>query len=273
MKKKLYLYFVGGFFAVSLLMGLWRTLMMRALSETSGPAEKINFDSLKLMSDLQTDAFPYIVLVLLAVSLAFAFLAKKTTPSSIGFSDMGSVFASSLSGFMLATVVILQVFFQIKGGETSALDWVAALFALLSMVFFFYASSKNVDPQGNLFSALALLPTAHFAVRVLDYFLSVNYKPNTDNTLFHLFSLCAFMLFFLSEGKHSRGEGSGIAYIFFGFAAILLTSVYALPNVMLSAFWIVPFSVDAVYSCVEIVVAIFVAVRLFNFCPIEPEKQ
>lgn len=265
MTKKKYKIIIGVFCLIAAAFGFWRAALTRMFAESVGLAQYTTYNSIKLVSNWRVDAFPYFVIILIEVALIVAFLFGKSGSKTLEYKDVASVFCSSLCAFMMVTTAIFHVVYFVGGADYSVTEWMIGVMLLFSCAFFIYASTSKMNPRSTIFKLLALLPTTLFAIRVMDFFLQINSKPNDSTELFHLFSLCAIMMFFLEEGKFSVGAGSGRAYIFYGLSAVLLTLVYALPYVLLSAFWIVTFSLEAIYSCLELVFVIFIISRLFSY--------
>lgn len=253
------------FSLVAIAFGFWRVSLTKMFAESIGLSQFTTYSDIKLVGDWRVDIFPYMVLLLIAVAFVIASLAGKTGASTLEYKDIASVFCSSLCAFMMATTALFNIYFYFNGAEYTIIEWAIVCLMILSCAFFGYASSKNVQPQSTRFMFLALLPITMFLVRVMEYFFQINYRPNNATELFHLFSLCAMMMFFLEEGKFSAGNGNGKAYVFYGLSAVLLTMVYSLPHAILSAFWIINFSLESIYSCLDLVFATFIIGRIFNY--------
>lgn len=273
MTNKKYKITVGVFCLVAIALGFWREQMTRMFAESIGVSEYSVYDNITIVGDWRVGAFPYLVIAMLGVALTIGLLAGRTGSKTVEYKDIASVFCSSLCAFMMITTAFFNVYYYFSGAEYSVLEWSIVCMMLLSCGFFLYATSKNVEPRGKLFMVLAVLPIVLMALRVMEYFFTVNSRPVDANELFHLFSLCAIMMFFLEEGKFSAGCGNPKAYIFYGLGAVLLTFVYSLPHALLSAFWVVSFSVKTIYSCLELVIVALIIGRLFNYQMVSQSEE
>lgn len=269
MIKRNYKITVIVFSLVAIALGFWRETATRMFAESIGVSEYSIYDNIKLVGDWRVGAFPYVVIAMLVVAATVAILAGRTGSKTVEYTDIASVFCSSLCAFLMLTTAFFDIYYYFNGADYTVFEWAIVCMLLLSCAFFLYASSKNVAPRGKLFIFLAILPIVLMALRVMEYFFQIHAKPVDANELFHLFSLCAIMMFFLEEGKFSLGVGNGKAYIFYGLSAIVLTMVYSLPHVLLSAFWVVSFSTKTIYSCLELVIVTLIIGRLFNYEMVE----
>lgn len=272
MTKLKYRITVGVFAALSVLLGFLRVTLTRMYAKSVGVSEYATYDSIKLSDNAMITTFSWLVVALIVVGGLIALLASKNGSDKTEYTDIASVFCSSLCAFMMLTTALFQFYYYFNGKEYSVLEWAIVCLLVFASAFFWYASSKDVAPRSSKFTLLSILPLVWAGVRVIECFTQIHIKPADANELFHLFSLCAMMLFFLEEGKFSLGYGNKKAYVFYGLSAILLTMVYALPHALLSAFWVINFSMDAIYSCLDLIIVIFIIGRVFNYDILSPSE-
>lgn len=265
MTKLKYRITIGVFAFLSVLLGFLRVTLTRMYAKSVGVSEYATYDSIKLSDNTMITVFAWLVVGLLVVGGLISLIASKNGADKMEYTDIASVFCSSLCAFMMLTTAFFQFYYYFSGKEYSVLEWAITCLLVFASAFFWYASSKDVDPRSSKFTLLSILPLVWAGVRVIEYFTRVHIKPAGANELFHLFSLCAIMLFFLEEGKFSLGYGNKKAYVFYGLSAILLTMVYSLPHAVLAAFWVINFSMEAIYSCLDIIIVIFIIGRVFNY--------
>ncbi|MBQ6905511.1 MAG: hypothetical protein IJN75_00710 [Clostridia bacterium] len=265
MNKLKYRITIGVYSFVAVLLGFLRVTLTRRYAVSVGVSELATYDSIRLSDNPKIAIFTYLVLAMLVIAGIVALISSKTASDKVEYTDIASVFSSSLCAFMMLTTAAFQFYYYFSGKEYSVLEWAIACLLILASAFFWYASSKAVDPRSPKFTLLSVLPLVWAVLRVLEFFIKIHIKSADTNELFHLFSLCTIMLFFLEEGKFSLGFGNKKAYVFYGLCAVVLTMVYALPHALLAAFWVVNFSMEAICSCLELIVVVFIISRLFNY--------
>lgn len=239
-----------------------RAVMIKAFVDTDA-GSYTDYSRIKLADNVMTSLFPYMVVTAVVAFLLFSLLTRRNVTGDLSFFGTPTVFFSSLTGFMMVTTAAMQIYYRarVPGAELSGVLIVAALM-LACAVYFLYLTSKKLDVRGRTCSVLSLAPVAFLFVRLLNYFFEINSRPNSATSLFHLFSLAALMLFFVCEGKFSVGTGNGGGYVFFGLSSVLLTFVYALPELVLSAFWLVSWQTDTMFSVLELLMCMYVIARL-----------
>ncbi|HPE95707.1 MAG TPA: hypothetical protein PLT66_06560 [Bacillota bacterium] len=263
MDRKKYKTLLWAIFAVVLCLSALRCILIFKYLDTTG--DYTDYSRLALTDNMFTNTFPYVVVALVVIFAAGVFIIKKNSVNSLVYDDTPTIFFSTLTGFMTVTTAGLLVFYHFSGASAmTTAEWAVVVLLVLSCCFFIYAPSKKAKTQSSLFSAMAAMPIIMSIARLLIYFFRINNRPNSDMSLFHLFSLAAIMLFFVYEGKFSVSSGSARLYVFFGLCSVLLTSVYALPELILSSFWIVAWQSDTVFSALELLMSLFIAARLLS---------
>lgn len=203
--------------------------------------------------------------VLSAVLLAGAvMLAKTKAPAELKSESTMVVFASSLCGFLFATVFLYGLYTIISGsmGDTSsttlknmfsaqnAFLWIEILLCIPCMFNFFCICSKERRDRNALQTVLSLSPAVFFAVRTVQTFTNVKSQINVSQRSLTLILLCAAMLFFVCEtrfiipgyvSENPKKNDTALSlskYFVTGVFTFAFTLFTVLPYLAVSAFWV-----------------------------------
>lgn len=206
-------------------------------------------------------------LILLCIITA-VYLGKRMNNSLVQ-SEPSVIFTSSLSGFLLFGAVFYYIFyFSDHKNELSPLVYGIIASAAISAVFFLMNASGRAESNKKAASWLSLAPIAFFAFRLLYDFIRQSTMHNVSSAPYLLLSLVAFLLFFLAEGKFRVGSGNITFYMLYGFLSVLLSLIYALPALALSAFWLLPTNYTMIYSAIDLTIVLYIVSRVFSLnCP------
>jgi len=210
-----------------------------------------------------TATYTIAVCVMLALFGIYAVLKKFKNKICVSYDDSPTIFFSSLIGFMMIATSLLY-FYRIMTGEAviDKLETSVIVSMLLSSAFFLYTSSRALKQGRTLYTLLTIFPIAYTVLRVLSIFIPVRESVVDSTALFRLFGLAFTMLFFVSEIKASNDTGNRKATIFFGLSAILLNVIFQIPDLYLSAFWLLKFSFTSILTAIDLLIIMYIFARL-----------
>lgn len=216
-----------------------------------------------LPDSLISKGFTAITLVLMGAAFVYALISNKGKRAFLESNDLLSATASCTLGFIL--LGCLAVFAKQYISDPNGLGKYSvaiAVFALLSAVVFLVLGIK--PQKGKISAVLGLLPMIFTLLRLFADFLSTTSAPFANSGAYHLMSLSFLLLFFLCENKAHAEMGSASLFFGFGFVAMLLLLVYALPDVALHCmgFGVFKFGFSAALSVADLVAAFYVGAKL-----------
>lgn len=137
---------------------------------------------------------------------------------------------------------------------------------ILSSAYFAFAAFDGFNKKPFLFSVASFAPVAFAALKLVQDFLLQNrlmawgYAYN-----YHLLSYAFLLLFFVNETRFSAKQTNTALYVLFGLCAAVTLLVFAVPTVVLSLAWLETPDHNFVFCLLDILMAIYIFVRLFTF--------
>ena len=273
---------------ISVVMAILRTLLVSVnLEKNSG-----NADIYYLPENFAVIAFAVASAILLLAFLVSAFkFGRKTVEfddASIA-SSVGSLIASfALIGTTIAYSFVFDArqkdpgFFangihgrdMVDSQEPSVLEIFVIAFAVASALKFLLIGIRNhriAKLKPSSVSILTLFPIIFSALRLLYDFIETSAIPFASSNAYHMVSLIAVLLFFLTEGKAYVSESKAVLPDFYGYTAIFMLSVFAIPNFILHVFGTLTFDIDAAFSIADIGIAVYVITKLYSSKTTEAE--
>lgn len=203
------------------------------------------------------------VCVMLAVFGVFALLKKYKHKINCSYDDSPTIFFSSLIGFMMIASSLLYAYrFFTVDTPIDMMEAGTIVAMLLSSIFFFYTSSRATKNESTTYILLTVFPIAYTLLRVLSVFIPMSDSVADSTALFRLFGLAFTMLFFVSEIKSLNSTGNQKTTIFFGLSAVLLNLIYQIPDIYLSAFWLLTFNFSSIMTAIDLLISLFIFTRL-----------
>ena len=273
---------------ISVVMAILRTLLVSVnLEKNSG-----NADIYYLPENFAVIAFAVASAILLLAFLVSAFkFGRKTVElddASIA-SSVGSLIASfALIGTTIAYSFVFDArqkdpdFFangihgrdMVDSQEPSVLEIFVIAFAVASALKFLLIGIRNhriAKLKPSSVSILTLFPIIFSALRLLYDFVETSAIPFASSNAYHMVSLIAVLLFFLTEGKAYVSESKAVLTDFYGYTAIFMLSVFAIPNFILHVFGTLTFDIDAAFSIADTGIAVYVITKLYSSKTTEAE--
>ncbi len=264
---------------VSVVMAVLRSLLVSANLEKNSEMSDLYY----LPENFAVVAFAVVSFALVALFLVVAIIFGRK--SHICFDDSASSPSVGSLDAAFALLAAVAVYFCTFGigkkppigangmpprgpmneKEISVLEIFVIAFAVGSALKFLLIGIKGYRTEQLTPKSIAvfnLFPIFFSAFRLLNDFIASSSTPNASSGKYHIVSLVAVLLFFLTEGKSYVSKTKCMLADFYGYSAIFLLLVYALPNLMLSCFGIFEFDVDAAFSIVDIAFAVYIVTKL-----------
>lgn len=253
MQKKL----VGLVLPLSVVMAVLRTVLINSKMEKAQA-----FSDYYLPKTFSTNAFTvgaFACIGLFAVLALLACKGKRAVPDK----KNSTVSAAScmLAFIQFGTVIIFVITYAASPFEITGLQFITLLLSVLSGGVFLASAVKFFNEK--VLAAFALCPMFLSVFRLLHDFISTNAAPLANSGAYHITGLVALMLFFLCLGKAYVSKGSAALYYFFGYIAVFLLLVYAVPDLILNCFVVsFSFGYESALSVADIVIAVYICTNL-----------
>ncbi|MEG1743009.1 MAG: hypothetical protein RR246_02460, partial [Clostridia bacterium] len=182
---------------------------------------------------------------------------QQSIPSSV-------IFTSALSGFMLLTTGIYYISLFLRGDIFTIYDLVLALLMMLSSMCFLYNSLFKIKKRTVLFSALYIFPVITIIYRLITDFVKQKDYPTTSTTAFYIISLICLMLFLTYECKNSVKAANTKLYVTMALLSVMYLLIFAVPNLILSAFWLLELNEKILISAIDIVFALYAFSKAYS---------
>lgn len=240
--------------------------------------------------------FDYIAAVcILAVWIASVFIYKYKSEgyTYLAASDdfvqgtQTEVFSSSLAGFLLAASSVFQIYslFQYNGlplGERIAnyvksypFDFTIIFVSILCSVYFFKTASLNFDNMNTnsdkitkVYSQshiiLSFMPILWSFLNIFKSFFDMSKAVNSPVRIYELMCFLALSAYFVSESRMLVGRHKISRFFTFAYISVLFIALSALPNLILSAFWILKTNNSQIIYAVQIAFGFYIASRIYS---------
>ena len=217
-------------------------------------------------------------LCLLALGVFAFLLTCKNKFKELPETTHGVVFTGSLCGFMFISSVILQtVYFfndvrKSSGKAVFIIFILSLLFAALSSLYYFWAASTTFFKKlpYRIFCVMPALWAACYAVTI---YFSKGTVINSPERMIIQLSVIMIMLYTVSEGRFHFGIARPRLHVALSAVAVVVIITACVPNFLLTAFWLLPFSSDTVFSVLQVGVAMYVLQRMISVLNARPIEE
>ena len=216
---------------------------------------------------------------------AYAFENVQGTPSCL--------FTSVLCGFMLLAMFVLQLLgyfdmFSHNGYsiivtakdifKNNLLEFILVILSFPCAMYFFKSISRSstgrlseqiipaaiARKKETIYSIFSFTPIIWLVLRLAICFFDTAQLVNTSGHKLELLMLVALVLFFLADARMIIGDTAASPLFFFGFAAIFMVGVSAVPNLILSSIWLLKTRTTLIIYTVEIAFMAYAAAKLYS---------
>lgn len=265
--------------AISVVMAVLRTVLVSVnLEKNSG-----NADIYYLPENFAVIAFAVASAILVLAFLVSAFRFGRNT---VEFDDapISASIGSLVASFTLIGTAI-SYFFVFGNEQTtdyfangmpqrdivniqtpSLLEIFVVAFAVasaLKFLLFGIRNQKSGKIRPSAVAVLSLFPIIYSALRLLNDFINTSAIPLASSNAYHMLSLVAGLLFFLTEGKSYVSESKAWLPDFYGYSAVFMILVFAIPNLILHSFGTMTFDVDASFCIGDLGIAFYIVSKLY----------
>lgn len=215
-------------------------------------------------------AMTYITAGILLVMGAIPKAAKK--PS--GETSHVTVFSGALCGFMFISSLFIQIFYFAKEGLTEGSFPIRLVFCLSMLLtipsaMYYFKSASTMKLQRVNAQLLSFCPVLWCITYTIYTYFSTSLTMNSPMRLSYQATLIAAMLAMVLEARSHIGIPKQRLHIGVSLAASFIILVLSIPEFLLSAFWLMPFGIQTVYSATLTAYAVYTMARLTAYAPAE----
>ncbi len=180
---------------------------------------------------------------------------KQTELQSLPPADTPVIFASTLCGFILIAVMILQLMLGSPFSGVKGLDdyfWIAVLALLIPTALFFFLPALPVKLRPEVHTALAFFPVLWCAAYLLCVFFHNGVALNSPVRTLTELAMIGSMLFFLTELRVRVGKPNAAYLMTFVNIAIFYSTICAIPLISVAFINQWELTTDLLYSAVQL---------------------
>lgn len=227
------------------------------------------------------------VSLILLFGIAF-FLTKKRKFKQMPEANHGVVFTAALCGFMFISSAILVSYYFLpslfkevfgSGMKLSAYlasggNWkkllllimllLTVIFGLVSSLYYFWCASTTTRLKKLNYKLLSLMPVFFCIFYLVYMYFKTDTVINSPERSIMQLSTIGVMLYFVAEARFHFGVASYKVYTAISLVTVAAVTVACVPRFILTAFWVMPFSVETVFSVLQAAVAAYIVFRLFS---------
>lgn len=207
------------------------------------------------------------------------------------------VFSSSLAGIMLVTSSGMQVYDFIANSANEAVsltarlgsyirentfDFIIFFLAIFSAIYFFKTASlnpteiepvtenkgensfKSRQPFSQGYMIFSFFPIIWSFLNIFKCFFDMSKSVNSPIRIYELVCFLSISLYFVAESRMLIGRRETSKFFTFAYTTMLLISLSAVPNLILSAFWLLETSVSLMVYAVQVSFLLYIVSRVYS---------
>jgi len=175
------------------------------------------------------------------------------------------LFTSALSGFMLLSSGLYFVFHFALEVQFSVWMLVLSVLMIAASLGFLYSSFIAKGKTAPTVSVWLKILPVFFAIYWLMYeFIDQNKYAINSSSVFHIGALILLMLFFTYEAQNAAGKLRPKFFCAIALLAVLFMLIDAVPNLMLSCFWMFGLDALVLMDAVELVLALYIFAKVYS---------
>ena len=231
------------------------------------------------------------------ITSAFIYRYKKEGYSYLAASDslvQGThtlVFSSSGAGFMLAFASAIQVYSMLQYNglpfgdriityiKTYPFDFAIIFVSLLCSFYFFktagLSDSLNTNsadqtqpaqakPYAQHYIIFSFMPILWSFLNIFKCFFDMSKSVNSPLRIYELMCFLALSAYFVSEARMIVGRRKISRFFTFAYISVMFVALSALPNLIMSAFWILKTNNSQIIYAVQIAFGFYIASRVYS---------
>lgn len=211
-------------------------------------------------------AFMTIMLIAIAAACVFVYILRgKLDGVSAGSDSPAVIYVSALLGFVIVAGALLDFFI---GGVRGGLISLSTLTLVLSVPAALYCLIGIALPIGNkgAETVLSVLMILWLFLMLVGVYFDTGVEINNPNKTLTLASLAVSLLFFVAEGRFRVGSQRPWRYVLSGFATVIVTGLYSIPNAALILMGAYPDAVNVTREMLILCIFIYAALRMILAC-------
>ena len=196
------------------------------------------------------------------------------------------VISSSLTGFLLVASFVLQILDIINDPvwknnlsgyiKNNTFDFILIFAAILGAVYFFKTASLRpigttlgdndaaIPKFSQGYILFSFFPIIWVFLNIFKCFFDMNKSVNSPIRIYELVCFLSLSLYLVAESRILVGKRETSKFFSFAYTSILLTSLSALPNFILSSFWILETSTPVIVYGVQISLLLYISSRIYS---------
>lgn len=183
------------------------------------------------------------------------------------------LFTTALNGFMLLSSGLYYIYIFVSERAFSAGFVVLAAMMVCSSVGFIYsafiAKGKVVPNASVWFKVVPIFMSIYWLM--YEFIAQNRYQVNSSAAI-HIIGLVVLMMFFAQDAINAAGKLNRKAYFISAALSVLFLFVDAVPNLLLSCFWMFKLDVFVILYAVELVLALYAFSKVFTALPNATEQ-
>lgn len=239
--------------------------------------------------------------ILFGVSLALIgalsfILLKKREFKRMPEANHGVVFTSAMCGFMFISSAILvsyyflpALFKAVFGSGMSLSSYaktdeginivllimllLSVIFSLVSSLYYFWCASTTTKLRKLNYRLLSLMPVLWGIFYLIFMYFKKDTVINSPERYILQLSVIAVMLCCVAEARFHFGAARYRTYAALSLISVMAVIVGPVPSFILTAFWVMPFTVETVFNVLQIAMAVYMIVRLISVSSSEQKAE
>lgn len=209
------------------------------------------------------DVFGYGAVVALIIMAVFCYILRRSLDRIDVNDDAPSVvFTSSLVAFMIVAVFIYNLLTM--GESMPFVRILAMIFAIPAALYHLLGIALPVKGKNSRLLLGVFMILWLFSVMMCVYFTSGT-AINNPNKMLNLSSIAMYLLFFVNECRYRADDKKPPRYVFFGFAVIIISGMYTMPNIVLSLMRAYPDKLDITFEFISACMWIYTLIRMCSY--------
>lgn len=227
-------------------------------------------------------------IIALYITSIFLYRYKKdehhysATAVSFVQGTLTQVFTAMVAGVMLAASAVLQLWSLFANRtlpvselitnymQNNKFDFLIFFAAILSSVYFFKTAAMNQDNAetqpgySQMHIMMSFMPILWSFLNTFKCFFDMSKSVNSPVKIYELMCFLTLSAYFVSESRMLVGKHEIAKFFTFAYIAAIFIVLSALPNLILSSFWIMQTNSANILYAVQISFALYIGARVYS---------